>query len=93
MSPIFEKLKLWLREQSPHHLPQGPMAKATQYTLNQWDELERVLGDAKLRLDNNIAENALLIVALGRKSKRRRVQRSTRSCRVTGSELRRIIQG
>lgn len=68
MSPIFEKFERWLRDQSPHHLPQGPMGKAIQYALNQWDELEKVLDDAKLRLDNNIAENALRVVALGRKN-------------------------
>ncbi|MEM6275070.1 MAG: IS66 family transposase [Myxococcota bacterium] len=68
MAPIFKKFQLWLRDQSPHHLPKGPMGKAIQYALNQWDELEKVLDDAKLRLDNNVAENALRIVALGRKN-------------------------
>lgn len=68
MSPIFEKFERWLRDQSPHHLPQGPMGKAIQYALNQWAELKKVLDDAKLRLDNNIAENALRIIALGRKN-------------------------
>ncbi|MEM6962956.1 MAG: transposase [Myxococcota bacterium] len=47
-----------------HHLPQGPMG--IQYALNPWNELKKVLDDAKLRLDSNIAENALRIVTLGR---------------------------
>lgn len=37
-----------------------------QYALNPWNELKKVLDDAKLRLDSNIAENALRIVTLGR---------------------------
>mgnify|MGYP001792127900 CR=1 FL=1 len=52
---IFAKFELWLRDQSPHRLPKGPMGKAIQYAPNQWDELKEVLDDAKLRLDNNIA--------------------------------------
>ncbi len=68
MAPIFQKFRLWLQDQSPHHLPKSNMGRAIQYAQNQWNELEKVLEDAKLRLDNNIAENALRIVALGRKN-------------------------
>ena len=42
------------------------MGRAIRYNLNQWDVLIRFLEDAKVRLDNNISEAALRIIALGR---------------------------
>ena len=42
------------------------MGRAIRYTLNQWECLIKFVSDAKLRLDNNISEAALRIVALGR---------------------------
>jgi transposase len=44
------------------------LAKAFNYTIKRQDALARFLSDARLEIDNNIAENALRGVALGRKN-------------------------
>ena len=44
------------------------MGKALTYATNQRDKLEQFLHDPKLLLDNNAAERALRIIALGRKN-------------------------
>jgi transposase len=44
------------------------MGEALSYALKAWPSMQGVLEDAKIRLDNNLAENALRIVALGRKN-------------------------
>ncbi len=44
------------------------MGEAIGYTLNQWDALNVYLTDGRLSIDNNVAENALRRVALGRKN-------------------------
>jgi transposase len=48
-------------------LPQGALAKACRYTLNMWKKLERCL-EHDVELSNNIAENSMRPVALGRKN-------------------------
>ena len=44
------------------------MGKALRYAQKMWSTLDALLDDPKLRLDNNLAENALRIIALGRKN-------------------------
>ncbi len=44
------------------------MGSAISYALNNWGALKPLLNDAKVRLDNNVAENALRIIALGQTS-------------------------
>lgn len=61
---IFENL-VELRRQTT---PAEPLRKAIDYALNQRKALCRYLEDGRLRPDNNIAENAMRPVALGRKN-------------------------
>ena len=49
-------------------LPKSPIGQAIGYALNQWTALNRYLHDGDLSIDNNAAENALRVVALGRKN-------------------------
>ncbi|HWV38440.1 MAG TPA: IS66 family transposase [Vulgatibacter sp.] len=65
---ITDKLHAWLKEQQPQHLPKGPLGIAIRYALGQWEALTRFLDDARLPLDNNAAEGALRVAALGRKN-------------------------
>ena len=44
------------------------LGKALAYFVNQREELLRYLNDARLEIDNNLAENAIRTVALGRKN-------------------------
>jgi hypothetical protein len=49
-------------------LPSGALGKAANYTLLQWGKLTRFLEHAELELSNNLAENSMRPVALGRKN-------------------------
>ena len=66
------EFKTWLASQRAEHggpvLPQSPMGKAIQYSLNQWDALCIYTTDGRLAIDNNASENALRRVAIGRKN-------------------------
>jgi len=49
-------------------LPQSALGKAVVYTLNQWPKLVRCLEYEEVELSNNLAENSMRGVALGRKN-------------------------
>ncbi len=64
--PICDRFHVWLVEQEGRHPPKGPMGSAIGYAIRQWQRLTAFLSDPRRRLDNNIAEGALRIWALGR---------------------------
>jgi transposase len=49
-------------------LPSSALGKAANYTLSQWHKLTRFLEHAELELSNNLAENSMRPVALGRRN-------------------------
>jgi transposase len=49
-------------------LPKSAMGKAVSYTLNMWPKLRRCFDYAEVELSNNLAENSMRPVALGRKN-------------------------
>jgi hypothetical protein len=49
-------------------LPKNALGKAVSYTLSQWPKLRRVFDYAEVELSNNLAENSMRPVALGRKN-------------------------
>jgi transposase len=49
-------------------LPSSALGKAANYTFSQWKKLTRFLEHAELELSNNLAENSMRPVALGRKN-------------------------
>ncbi len=53
---------------SKQALPQSALGRAAAYTLNQWEKLERCLQYEQVELSNNLAENSMRPVALGRKN-------------------------
>jgi hypothetical protein len=46
--------------------PKSETVKAINYSLNQWAALTLYCEDGRIEIDNNLAENALRCVALGR---------------------------
>jgi transposase len=66
--PLLDKLHAWLREQQPKFLPKEPLGVAVGYALNNWKALRLYAGTGFLDIDNNISENAVRPVALGRKN-------------------------
>jgi transposase len=66
--PILNKMKKLLDDQCLTMLPQSSFGKAVNYNLNNWTELNNYLLDGDLRLDNNLAEQEMKRVAVGRKN-------------------------
>ena len=51
-----------------HALPKSALGQAVTYTLNMWPKLRRCFDYAEIELSNNLAENSMRPVALGRKN-------------------------
>jgi len=66
--PILNALKTWLTEQYTTNLVKGPITTAVSYALARWDKLSVYTTDSQLQIDNNLVENAMRPVALGRKN-------------------------
>ena len=49
-------------------LPKSALGQAAAYTLNMWAKLRRCFDYAEVELSNNLAENSMRPVALGRKN-------------------------
>ena len=49
-------------------LPKSPIGLAIHYSLERWDKLMLYTTDGKLQIDNNLVENAIRPVAIGRKN-------------------------
>lgn len=58
----------WVREQSASPRERGLVSSALGYVTNHEAALRRFLEDGRLRLDNNLSENALRSIAAGRKA-------------------------
>lgn len=63
-----EQLKRWLLFTAEREPPGSDLAKAAGYCLRQWTALTRFLDDGRLAPDNNICEQQLRDIALGRKN-------------------------
>ena len=66
--PILEKFKKWLEDEQLKTLPKSPIGKAIAYTLNRWAKLTVYTTDGNIDIDNNLIENAIRPLALGRKN-------------------------
>jgi transposase len=66
--PLLEELKPAIQAARADALPKSALAKACDYTLTLWGRLSRFLEYPELELSNNLAENAIRPVALGRKN-------------------------
>ena len=66
--PRLKSLESWLREKMKTLSRHSELAKAFAYALNQWPALTYYADDGWAEADNNIAENALRMVSLGRKN-------------------------
>jgi transposase len=66
--PLLEEFEFWLRENAHKAPPKSLLGKAFAYTLSQWHRLIRYVLDGRLRMDNNLAENAIRPFVVGRKN-------------------------
>jgi transposase len=67
-TPVLEKLKRWCVATRASEPPSTDLAKAAGYVLNHWAALTRFVGDGRVSLDNNLCEQQLRDIALGRKN-------------------------
>ncbi len=66
--PIMEHLKAWMETEGVRYSPSSLMGKAVTYAYTRWDNMMRYLEDGALLIDNNLAENAIRPITLGRKN-------------------------
>ena len=66
--PLLEQIKASIQAARIGALPKSALAKACDYTLTLWSRLSRFLEYPELELSNNLAENAMRPVALGRRN-------------------------
>jgi len=66
--PIMVVFEKWLVQEYPKVLPKGRIGKAIKYTYNIFNKLSRYHLDGRYKIDNNLAENAIRPIALGRKN-------------------------
>ena len=66
--PIMVAFEKWLVNEYPKVLPKGRIGQAINYTYRIYHKLTRYHLDGRLKMDNNLAENAVRPIALGRKN-------------------------
>ena len=66
--PILQQLRQWLDKSLPQVPPKTLLGKALTYLNNQWHKLIRYCEAGYLRMDNNLAENAIRPFVVGRKA-------------------------
>lgn len=66
--PILSQLQEWMQQEYPRVLPGSPIGKAMAYALPLMDSMKFYTLHGELQIDNNLIENAIRPVALGRKN-------------------------
>jgi transposase/uncharacterized coiled-coil protein SlyX len=66
--PVINELGKWMFAQMKLTLPKSQIGKALAYSQSRWDNLSAYLYDGNLQIDNNLVENVIRPVSLGRKN-------------------------
>jgi hypothetical protein len=66
--PVLQELEKWMKEQLPEVLPKSSIGQAITYTLRLWNRLTRYIENGQAEIDNNLIENSIRPVALGKKN-------------------------
>jgi transposase len=66
--PLLDVIKRDLEAAQPAFLPASALGKAISYTLSLWHKLTRFLEHPELELSNNLAENSMRPLVVGRKN-------------------------
>jgi hypothetical protein len=65
---LFEELKIKIQQIALHALPSSKLGEASHYALNQWSRLKVFLENGRIEIDQNLCENALRALAIGRRN-------------------------
>jgi transposase len=68
LAPLYEDLSSWCETQNLAVQPKSMIGRAIGYMIKQMPKLKNVLEDGRIKLDNNLIENAIRPLALGRKN-------------------------
>ena len=66
--PILSELETWLNKNFDQILPKSAIGEAIGYSHNLWPRLKAYINDGRYEIDNNLIENAIRPLALGRKN-------------------------
>lgn len=66
--PVLNRIEQWLQQNLDQVAPSSGIGKAIRYTLQLWPRLERYTQDGRFEIDNNLIENSIRPLALGRKN-------------------------
>lgn len=66
--PLLLELEEWLAQNQLQTTPKSAIGIAINYTINLWSKLKAYINDGKYEIDNNLIENAIRPLALGRKN-------------------------
>jgi transposase len=66
--PVLEELHKWMKTTIIQTTPQSLTGKALAYSLPRWEKLMLYTTDGKLEIDNNLVENSIRPIAIGRKN-------------------------
>jgi hypothetical protein len=65
---VLQSLHDWFKENLRQVIPKSLIGEAIAYSLGRWAKLSLYATDGKLEIDNNLVENVIRPVALGRKN-------------------------
>ena len=66
--PIMVHLKAWMETEGVRYSERSLIGKAITYAYTRWENMMRYLEDGSILIDNNLAENAIRPITLGRKN-------------------------
>lgn len=66
--PLIKEFEKWIEHQTTSTAPQSSIGKALRYAYALYPRMARYVTDGRYRIDNNLAENAVRPLALGRKN-------------------------
>ena len=66
--PILNEIGEWLQENCTKALPKSAIGVAINYFMGRYKYICRITEDGRLEIDNNLAENAIRPIAIGRKN-------------------------
>ena len=67
-TPILDSFEKWMEQTYGKAPPRGRMGQAITYTYPLWPRMKNYLKDGNLKIDNNLAENAIRPLTLSRKN-------------------------
>jgi hypothetical protein len=66
--PILNSLEQWIEKTYPTVLPKSETGKAIAYGYSMWSRMRNYLKESRIKMDNNLAENAIRPIAICRKN-------------------------